>query len=268
MTDDMTQKEVMEEMTTLWMQNDAAARVFGFEVGASFDSVYPKASVLRLLMWVVSGVIALKETLLEEWKEEVRQVAEETHYGTAAWWVDVVKRWQMGDPLTVVDGKVGYQTVDETKRLVTSASVTVKGRTLLLKVAKGASGERTALTEAERLSLVGYVEEVKPLGLMVTVRSGQSNKVDLGGVVRYKAELDEDDVKEAVREAVEKCMDGLEFNGDLYEGRLAMALMQAEGVVDVHLSGLKIDGTEWSDVVNPTNGYVELGTDGMEYVRV
>lgn len=264
----MTQKEVMEEMTTAWMQNEAAARVFGYEVGASYDAVYAKASVLRLLMWVVSGVIALKETLLSEWKEEVRREAEETHYGTAAWWVEAAKRWQMGDRLKVIDGKVGYEREDAGKRVVTAASVTAAGRTLLLKVAKGSPGSREALTAAELQSLRGYVEAVKPIGLMVTVRSGAANRVTIGGVLRYRAELTEEDVREAVRAAVEQAMDGLEFNGDLYEGRLAMAMMQVEGVVDAQLRGLKIDGTEWSDVTNPSSGYVVLGEDELRYEGV
>lgn len=264
----MTQKEVMEAMTTAWMKNEDAAKAFGYEVGASYDKVYPKASVMRMLMWVVSGVIALKETLLEEWKEEVRKVAEETHYGTAAWWVDVAKRWQKGDQLSVIDGKVGYRTTDEKKRVVTAASVTAKGRTLHLKVAKGTAGKRAALTADELQSMKGYVEAVKPLGVMVQVTSGNANRVALGGVLRYRGELAEADVRATVKKAVEKAFDGLEFNGDLYEGRLAMALMQEDGVVDVQLSGLKIDGSPWSDVVNPQSGYVVLAEDNMEYIGI
>lgn len=264
----MTQKEVMEELTTSWMNNEEAARAFGFEQGAQFDRTYSKVSVLRLLMWVVSGVISLKETLLEEWKREVKKVAEESHYGTASWWVDVVKRWQKGDALSVIDGKVGYEVEDESKRIVTAASVTAKGRTLLLKVAKGERGQRGALTEEELKSLKGYVEAVKPIGLMVDVRSGAANKVSLGGTLRYRAELIEEDVKAAVIAAVEDAFDGLEFNGSLYEGRLAMALMRVEGVVDVHLDGLQIDGSEWEEVVIPGSGYVILGDDKMKYERV
>lgn len=264
----MTQKEIMEEMTTAWMKNKEAARVFGYEVGASFDDVYPKASVIRMLMWVVSGVIALKETMLQEWKEEVRKVAEDTHYGTAGWWVETVKRWQMGDPLSVIDGKVGYKVENASKRIVTAASVTAMGRTLMLKVAKGKRGQRAPLTEAERRSLKGYVEEVKPVGLKVVVISGAANRVSLGGTIRYKAELLEEDVRAAVREAVESSFDGLEFNGTLYEGRLAMALMNVDGVEDVHLAGLKIDNTTWEDYVVPSSGYVVLGEDRLNYVRV
>lgn len=264
----MTQNEVMEEMTAAWMQNEEAARVFGYEPGTEYDEVYPKVSIMRLLMWVVSGVIAAKETLLADWKEEVRRVAEEAHYGTAAWWVDAVKRWQPGDGLSVVDGKVGYAEPDDSRRLVTAASVTVSGRTLLLKVAKGEPGARQGLTETELQSLRGYVEEVKPMGLRVQVRSGAANRLTLGGVLRYRAERTEADIRQAVRKAVEKAMDGMEFNGDLYAGRLAAALMAVEGVADVYLEGLKIDGEPWRDVVNPSYGYVVLGTDEMEYVGV
>lgn len=258
----------MEEMTTDWMQNEEAARLWGFEVGASFDEVYAPVSMVRLMMWVVSGVIALKETLLSEWKAEVKAVAEETHYGTAAWWVDVVKRWQRGDVLTVKEGKACYEVEDASKRVVTAASVTERGRTLLVKVAKGDVANRQGLNAEEMEELRGYVEQVKPLGVMVTVSSSDANMVDITGVLRYKAERNEQEVREAVARAVGQAFDGLEFNGDLYEGRLAMAIMQVDGVVAVTLGELKIDGQVWSDVVNPSSGYVRMGTDGMNYERV
>lgn len=265
---EMTQKEVMDEMTVQWMHNEEASRVFDFEVGASFDAVFPKASIVRLLMWVCSGVIALKETLLGEWKREVEQVALATHYGTAQWWVEAVKRWQPGDVLDVIDGRVGYAEEDAGRRVVTAASVTAEGRTLLLKVAKGDVGHREPLTTDELEGLRGYVDAVKPLGIMAKVISGPANRVSVGGVVRYRSEMDEQTVRDAVKQAVEKACDGLSFNGTLYAGRLTMAVMSVDGVVDANLGGLQIDGVDWTDSVVPTSGYVEFGGEELEFVKV
>ena len=263
-----SRREIEEELQRRWMENAGVAQLFGFTAGASFDDVYARVSVVRLLIWVVSYVIAAKETAYEDWEEEVRAVADATHYGTEAWWVEAAKAWQEGDALTVVDGRVGYAVVDPTHRVVTAASVNTEGRTLRLKVAKGAVGSLQALTASQLEAFQGYVEAVKPVGLHVTATSGVANVVKLQGTVRYSAELNKSDVKAAVRGALKAAMSELRFGGRLYAGRLAAAMMAVPGVEDVHLTGMTIDGTGWSDSTEPSAGYCVPGADEMIYEGV
>lgn len=264
----MTTNEVFEEITSTWMNNQSVANLYGFAVGSRFDDVYSKVSLLRLLMWVVSYVIALKETSLEDWKREVQNVAAETHYGTRAWWVAKAKAWQEGDALTIVDGKVDYERVDATKRVVTAASVNVVGRTLRLKVAKGESGNLSGLSEAQLESLVGYVEAIKPMGLMVTVTSGGANVLKLYGKVRYSGELMKEDVKQRVKTALNEMLQSLEFGGTLFSGRMIRTIVDVDGVEDVYLTRMTLDGSEWRDSVVPTNGYATLNIDELEYEAI
>ncbi len=262
---DMTTQEIFDELTSTWMGNASVATLFGFEPGRDFDEVYSKVSVLRLLMWVVAYVIALKETKLDEWKREVRDVASATHYGTSAWWIAKAKAWQEGDALQVIDGKVDYPSVDVSKRRVTAASVTVMGRTLRIKVAKGEVGNLQGLTDAQKESFVGYVEAIKPMGLMVSVTTGSANNMRLYGTVRYSAERMKADVKMAVKNAIDTMLQNLEFNGTIYSGRLVQAIMSVDGVEDVFLTMKTMDGVEWTDAVEPSNGYAKLDVDGLNY---
>lgn len=264
----MTTNEVFEEMTSKWMNDSGVANLYGFAVGSRFDDVYSKVSVVRMIFWVVSYVMALKETMLEDWKKDVQDVASETHYGTSAWWVAKAKAWQKGDSLTIVDGKVDYEHVDETKRVVTAASVNVVGRTLRLKVAKGNSGSLSGLSQDELDSMNGYVERIKPMGLMVQVTSGGANVLKLYGKVRYRGELTKDDVKQHVRIAMNDMLQNLEFNGTLYSGRIVRTIVDVDGVEDVYLSRMTMDGVEWNDSVVPTNGYASLNIDGLEYEAI
>ena len=263
-----SRKEIEEELQRRWMGNASVAQLFGFTAGASFDEVYAPVSVVRRLMWVVSYVMAAKERSYDEWEEEVRAVAAATHYGTEAWWVATLKAWQEGDALTVVDGRVGYEEEDAGKRVVTAASVTTEGRTLRVKVAKGERGSLTALSAGQVEQLEGYVERVKPLGLKVAVTSGEANVVGMAGVVRYSAERNKADIKQAVHEALEEMYESLEFGGTLYEGRMAAAMMAVEGVEDVRLTMVTIDGEEWTDKVVPGSGYCKVGDDLMSYAGV
>lgn len=260
--------EIEEELQRRWMGNAGVAQLFGFTAGASFDSVYARVSVMRLLLWVVSYVIAAKETSYEDWEEELRAVADSTHYGTEAWWVETAKAWQEGDALTVADGRVGYATVDASHRVVTSAAISTVGRTLRLKVAKGGPGSLQALTAEQLTAFQGYVESVKPVGLHVTATSGAANVVGMSGTVRYAAELSRSQVAAAVREALTATMEELPFGGRLYAGRLAAAMMAVEGVEDVHLTVLTIDGVEWNDWTEPSAGYCVPGPDELNYEGV
>lgn len=261
----MKTEEIFEEMTASWMSDSNAARLFGFQVGSRFDDEYSKVSVLRLLMWVVSWVIAKRETLLEEWKAEVEKVANETHYGTSAWWIAKAKDFQYGDSLVVEDGKVQYAEEHGEKKIVSAASVTVVGRTLLLKVAKGVGGGLSGLSDSERSSFEGYVQRIKPLGLMVVVQSGSGNELRVKGEVRYSGERKVSEIAGGVREALERYVKDLEFNGTIYAGRMTKVIIDVDGVVDVHITGMELDGVAWEDSVIPGNGYVVLNVEDLTY---
>ena len=260
-----SRREIEEELQRRWMENAGVAQLFGFSVGSSFDSVYARVSVMRLLLWVVSYVIAAKETAYEDWEEEVRAVADSTHYGTEAWWVETAKAWQEGDTLTVSGGRVSYGETNLSRRVVTSAAISTVGRTLHLKVAKGEPGHLQALTAEQLAAFQGYVESVKPVGLHVTATSGVANVVGVSGTVRYAAELNRSQVASSVREAMTSAMESLPFGGRLYAGRLASAMMAVEGVEDVHLTLLTIDGVAWTDWTEPSAGYCVPGEDKLNY---
>ena len=216
---------------------------------------------MRLLLWVVSYVIAAKETAYEDWEEEVRAVADATHYGTEAWWVETAKAWQEGDALTVVDGRVCYATVDPTHRVVTSAAISTLGRTLRLKVAKGEPGSLQALTASQLEAFQGYYMLIFLMGYV-------ANVVRMSGTVRYSAELNQGDVRQAVREKLTAVMGELPFGGRLYAGRLAAAMMAVEGVEDVNLTVLTVDGQLWTDWTEPSAGYCVPGPDELNYEGV
>lgn len=264
----ISRKEIEDELQRAWMGNEGVAELFGFEVGTSFDAVYARVSVVRLLFWVVSYVAAAREQLYDDWKEEVRAVAETTHYGTEPWWLEAVKAWQEGDELEEIGGRMAYRVVDESKRVVTAVSVGVAWRELNIKVAKGEAGALEALSAEQCAMLQGYCNKVRPLGVKVRVKSGEANVVGLGGRVRYAAERNPRDVKQSVKEAVAAMLTDLRFGGTLYEGRLEAAIMGVDGVEDVQLGGLTLDGAAWSDSVVPGSGYCVPGDDGMEYIAV
>lgn len=261
----MTTNEVFEELTNKWMANEEAARVFGYNVGDNFDDHYSKVSVIRLLFWVVASVIALKETLLDEWKESVKKVAEDTHYGTSAWWKKAAFDYEVGKDLVVVDGKVGYATIDESKRIITAASVTELGRVIKIKVAKGEVGNLSPLSAEELQSFNGYLNAIKPLGLIVSASSESANNVIVNGVLTYEGEYLKSDIEERVNEAINGYLKNLEFGGIFYIGRMVSEILKVDGVVNADIDSVMIDNVNVDGKASPSSGYAILSANNFTY---
>ena len=188
----MTTTEILTELQQALMTNTTAATLFGFTVGDNYDDRFSKIGPVSVMLYVVAYVTALKETLLEHWKEEVRQIADSTRYGTEAWWKATAKLWR-DDPnelLTVVNGAVGYANDTTTATTpVRYAAVTAQGNTLTLKVAKEGSAGPEALTSAQLSAFQGYVNSIKPLGIYVTAVSGDANLLQLHATIIYNPEI-------------------------------------------------------------------------------
>ena len=268
---DMSTEEVLTELQTQLMGNPVAASLFGYKAGESYDSHFGRVGAMSVILYVVAYVVALKERLLEQWKEEVRGVADSTRYGTEAWWKAVAKAWREGEQTEVVDGAVGYahEATAATVTPVAYAAVTANGRMLTLKVAADDGGTPTALTETQVGQLQGYVNAVKPLGIAVRCVSGEANPIAIFGesTITYNPEVSQSAVDRAVREAIDRHCAEIEFGGTLYVGRLVAAIMQAEGVIDCHIDTITIcngadpGSAEESRIgvsVQPYNGYCRL----------
>lgn len=270
----MNTEEVLSELQNQLMSNPVAAALFGYNVGDSYDSHFSRIGAMSAIIYVVAYVVALKERLLDQWKEEVRAVADSTRYGTEAWWKAVAKAWREGEQTVVVGGAVGYAT-EPTAATVTPvayAAVTANGRMLTLKVAADNGGSPTALSATQLAQLQGYVNAVKPLGIAVRCVSGPANPIAIYGdsTITYNPEVSQSAVQAAVQEAINRHCAEIEFGGTLYVGRLAAAIMQAEGVIDCHIDTISINNTANPATaaatpievsVQPYNGYCRLDTD-------
>lgn len=260
----MTTEEILQEMKSAWMNNQTAADMFGFRVGSAWEDTYSKVSVLGLILWVTAYVYSLVGKSLDDWKSEVNATADATRYGTEAWWRKMVLGWQYGDTVTEIDGKMGYASEDESKRLVKAVSVVSIGRTLNIRVAKAGSSGLAKLSNDEVTALQSYVSAISPLGVRADVVSGDAGVLTVSGVVRYSGQVSLPKVREAVMAALTRVCSELEFGGRLYKSVLVHSLMGVEGVQSVDVT-VVINGTEFTDWVEPASGYVTIGTDNLNY---
>ncbi len=249
------------------MANETAASLWGFTVGDTWEDHFSRVSVLGLVFWVCAYVQALAWRKMDDWKAEVSRTADETRYGTAPWWERKALEFQLGDTVEVIDGKMGYAVEDADKRIVTAATVVTVGRTLNVKVAKGAVGQRGPLSASELTALQSYLDAIKPLGVVVDALSSAADTVTLGGVIRYNGQVTQAAMEEAVEAAVEAACDNLAFGGTLYAAAVTHALMGLNGVVDASVV-VRVNGNIVSDYVVPASGYVTTGSFDIEYIAI
>lgn len=266
----MNTEEVYKELQEEFMQQASGKGLFGLtsqDSGKSFESLFGRTTVIAILLYAVAYVIALKDRMLDLWQQEVEKTALKTRYGTWSWWIEAAKNFQYGDTTEVIDGTVGYRTTDQTKRIVTAATVVQTGRTLTIKAAKGISGSLQKLTEEEKSAFDGYIQNIKPLGVNVMVMSTDADRVVVEGEVTYNSEAGSETMKNRVIEALNEYFASLQFGGTIFLSQVVDAIMDVEGVIDVEISSLKVSDTEVRRQYIPISGYAQVvNSDGLVMV--
>ena len=258
--------ELNEELQKRFVATAARNGRFGLNSADSnkpFTDFFGKTSVIAILIYVVAAAIWAKDTLFADWLDAVERTADGTRYGTYRWWVNAAKKFQVGDIQTsVIDGFVGYETIDESKRIITAATVIQDGRNLTVKVAKSdGNNGLEQLTTDELGQFRAYVQQIKPIGIVANVESKPAAQVRLIATVRYNAAKSEDEVKQEVEDAVSEYLANLGFGGTLYVSRIIEAIMDIDGVLDVRvpiLGGVYVDGMVIQNSTVPSAGYAML----------
>lgn len=262
----MNQEEIFEEMQRRLMNDEVAAALYGFVPGDAFDDHFSRVSVTRLIMYVCSCIYALVGVKLDDWQREVNATADATRYGTEAWWKEQVLGFQYGHSVEVIDGKMGYEEEDPEARVVAAATIATVGRTLTIKVAKGAAGSREALDGDELEALQSYVDAIKPVGIKAEVTSGSAGTVALTATVTYSGQRTRAVVEEEVEAAIGRALGDLAFGGTLYSSAIIEAVLAVEGVDDIYILMISLDGTAFHGEAVPPTGYATLGTSTINYI--
>lgn len=157
-----------------------------------------KVSIWRLLFWVVAYMQHIQETLWDTKEKELETIQANTPPHTKLWWDNICYAFQYGDA-TVVDsaGRVGYETVDEDKQIISRANVKTGTTTadsaaqVLIHVAKLDTDGITnvALETAERTAFSSYINDVKPLGVKTTINYDSVGTVSFFIDVYYDASI-------------------------------------------------------------------------------
>jgi hypothetical protein len=228
-------------------------------------------------MWVL-----LVSTLEQRWdaiQADLTALLAAGQMGSLTWYVNQVKAFQYGDQVTVYDGvRVGYATVDVSKRIVQQANLSEQpdGR-LLLKVAKPAGLENGPLTEPELIALKEYVRQIKYAGVSIDTVSLPADRLKLVATIKYDKQVfneqgqfvAEPSGRRPVLEAIIIYIRALPFDSVLNWNKLTDFVMTLQGVQDFQISQAYIrpDGSPtWIEFTRETTsraGHLALDAESI-----
>ena len=260
--------EIKESMTQAFMQNEEAAKLWGFTVGDKWSTVMGRMSVENVLFYIVAVCCYVVESLMAMHKSEVEAIVATRMPHTAKWYRDKTLAFLYGKDL--IDGTDEYATdgmseEDIKKSRVVKHAVAVedmKSGVLVIKVAgEDGDGKRQPLTPDQCEHLKTYLGEVKDAGVRIEVINSTPSGFALEADVYYNALLDSDEVKEECKNVIKSYIENLEFNGILSRNGIEDVLRGVTGVEIVQLGEIEIHNSVVSDV------FLSPGSNGNAYCR-
>lgn len=260
--------EIKESMTQAFMQNEEAAKLWGFTVGDKWSTVMGRMSVENVLFYIVAVCCYVVESLMAMHKSEVEAIVATRMPHTAKWYRDKTLAFLYNKDL--IDGTDEYATdgmseEDIKKSRVVKHAVAVedmKSGVLVIKVAgEDGDGKRQPLTSDQCEHLKTYLGEVKDAGVRIEVINSTPSGFALEADVYYNALLDRDEVKEECKNVIKSYIENLEFNGILSRNGIEDVLRGVAGVEIVQLGGIEIHNSVVSDV------FLSPGSNGNAYCR-
>jgi uncharacterized phage protein gp47/JayE len=235
----------------------------------------PTNSAIWRMLVKVYAFIAWQLTL--KWQALATQLRAEiktARVGTVAWWSEVLRAYQQGDVLTVINGVPTYATIDPTKQIVKRVAVvsTTPG-VVTVKAAKlGPGGQPQKLADPVELDpFTAYAIARAPIGTQVLVPNLEGDDVNITATIYYNATAVLGEVQLAAQAAIEAYLRNIDFNGRYELIRLVDAIQLSLGVLDVTITNVTITPDGGSPTVNPRQyvfeaGYAKMPTLNLSYV--
>lgn len=263
--------EIKDNLTADFMRNADVARIYGFEVGATFSAHFSRVSVESLLFYIVACATWVLENLFDKHREDVENRIEAILPHRPKWYRDKVLAFMKNKTL-VPD--MDYYNTDgmndsdiEAARVVKYAAATeaVDASLLTIKVAGESDGHRAPLDTETEKQLLAYIGEIKDAGVRINLVNKSADIFQCELDIYYDAVLLPEVVETACREAIKNYIENLPFNGEYTNMALVDELQKIEGVRIVEFGNAKneVSGESTPTVINarctPTAGYFSAG---------
>jgi hypothetical protein len=252
-------KEIAEEIKSDFLKNTTLQELYGLETGKGFDEQFSSVSIETILIYLFATASALLENLVEMRKNEIDQIVMRERYGYKGWYERMMKLFQYGDDINELEEKTYYTVNDEAKQIIKFAYCEEEKNGILLKVAKEDNDkEPVKLSDDERNAALAYINRVKPAGIIVELRSEESDKLDIDLSIRYNPLIFTEKVimQNAVEEEIKRYLKSLQYNGS-FVGMTMIDFIQArEGIEIAQIKNVSVYHAGWNaDIITDQLSY-------------
>lgn len=203
-----------------------------------------KMSILDAFTWVTSACIWTFENILEVFKIDLAKDLQNRINGTPAYFANALLKYQSGDELVInEDGTAfSYPNIDPSKRIVTKVAYFEEeeagfhDKLVRFKIATGKPGAYARIEESELIAIRAYLNQILFAGQHAKVVSRIGDVLIPRVVVYYDGAVTEDELYQAIENALNKYIANIEFNGLVYAQKVIDSIQSVEHVTDVSVS--------------------------------
>jgi hypothetical protein len=139
----------------------------------------------RLVFWVVATCAYALGVDWELCKIELEAVAARSRYGTLPWYVRIIKEFQYGDPLVLIDDEWQYATINTANRCINLAAAQEGPGVVNVKIAALVGGVKQPVSAAQEIAAKAYLMKKKPAGIRINVINDNPDDLILAVTVNY-----------------------------------------------------------------------------------
>jgi hypothetical protein len=247
-----TLQEIQEEMKAQWMAQPSLRELYGFTGEESFDTLFPAVSIERMLVFIFSTGSWILESIWDRRRGELEALMREQQVLTLPWYYAKVKEYRSGRTLVWNPVTFGWQyadgdAADEIVKFVAVRNVEMEGGATALRVLVSGTG-KVPLT-ADLDAITAYIKKVGGAGIHYEVVSAAPDALGFTidvyydpTLMRESGALISDPERTPVEDAIRAYLDGIEYGGVFYATKLVDAIQEVEGVLDVELKGITVNG--------------------------
>lgn len=215
-----------------------------------------RVETFRLWLFVSAFAIWSFENILDAFKKEVDETIRSGIAGSLPWIGYKAKAYQHGDSLTYgTDFIPRYAVINPANQIVKYAAPSESVGVVVLRVAKQVSNAPVPLSNGELAGFTSYMNNVKPGGLQLLIRSVNADSVYLSIDLFASPLYDSSVLVTDARTAVGNYLASLQFGEALQVNAIEDALQKVAGVNNVRLQVVRATaGSEITVVYNLSQG--------------
>ena len=246
-----TLTEIIAATRQAWIDNVSLQELYSLDPTKTFEEQFSVVSLESLLTYIFSYIAWLYESIVDNKAADVLAAIDARQYFTIPWYHASALAFQIGDELVYDDNtfRHGYVVVDESKRIIKYTTIRqrlVEGVTKLQVFA--AKANKTAMSADELAAFSAYIVQVGAAGTHFQFISLSPDQRELNLTVYYNPQilsssgLKLSDSSSPVDGAINAHLDAIKYAGAFNRNKLVDAVQLADGVQDVVLGDVRLNG--------------------------